>query len=70
MSEISKTTSEGTEIRKDGSKVATEGSPSGKTETDSVNAAEDKLPNDGVSPEYEDAEHENGVASPGTRTGA
>jgi len=70
MSEISKTTSDGTELREDGSKVATEDSPSGETETDKINREESKLPNGGRSPEYDDAEHENGVASPGTRTGA
>ncbi|MBB3950884.1 hypothetical protein [Aureimonas jatrophae] len=70
MSQISKTAPDGTEFRDDGSKVATQDNPSGETETEKVRREESRLPNGGVSPEYEDAEHEGGIAAPGPRTGA
>jgi hypothetical protein len=50
MSEISKTTKDG-EYREDGSKIATEDSPSGETETEHVKREQSKLPHGGRSPE-------------------
>lgn len=70
MSRISQTGEDGTEFRDDGSKIATEDSPSGETETEKVRREESRLPNNGVSPEYDDAEHETGVAAPAPRTGS
>jgi len=49
-------------VRDDGSKVATEGSPSGETETEKVQREESKLPNRGVSPDYTDPVDEDGIA--------
>ncbi|WP_062018032.1 hypothetical protein [Aureimonas sp. AU4] len=69
MSEIAKTNADGTEIRTDGSKVATETDPSGETESERVAREESKLPNGGQSPEYTDGEP-HGIADPGPRTGA
>ncbi|WAJ27808.1 hypothetical protein [Antarcticirhabdus aurantiaca] len=69
MSEISKTTKDGTEYRDDGSKVATEHDPSGETETEKVNREQSKLPNGGASPEYDEAD-ESRVAAPAPRTGS
>ncbi|UIJ70683.1 hypothetical protein [Aurantimonas sp. HBX-1] len=69
MSEISKTTKDGAEYREDGSKVATEDSPSGETETEHVKREQSKLPNGGRSPEYDDAD-DSDVAAPSPPTGA
>lgn len=69
MSEISKTQADGTEIRTDGSKVATENDPSGETESERVAREESQLPNGGKSPDYTEGEPQ-GVADPGPRTGA
>ncbi|MBB3998862.1 hypothetical protein [Aureimonas pseudogalii] len=49
-------------VRDDGSKVATEGSPSGETETEKVRREESRLPNRGVSPDYTDPVDEDGIA--------
>jgi hypothetical protein len=68
MSEISRTTKEG-EYREDGSKIATEDSPSGETETEHVNREQSKLPNGGRSPEYDEAD-EDEIAAPSPPTGA
>ena len=51
MSEISKTTKDGTEYREDGSKVATKNRPSGGTETEHVKREQSNLPNGRRSPE-------------------
>lgn len=68
MSEISKTTKHG-EYREDGSKIATENSPSGETETEKVNREQSKLPNGGKSPEYDDAD-DGDIVAPSPPTGA
>lgn len=68
MSEISKTTKDG-EYRKDGSKIATEDSPSGETETEHVKRKEGELPNGGRSPNYGEDDDED-VAAPSPPTGA
>lgn len=70
MSEINKTAADGTEFRKDGSKIATEGDPSGETETEKVQREQSKLPHGGASPDYVEAEHDSGIAAPSPRTGA
>ena len=70
MSNVDKTTADGTEFRKDGSKIATESDPSGETETEKVQREQSKLPNGGMAPEYVDDERERGVAAPSPRTGA
>jgi len=49
-------------MRDDGSKVATEGSPSGETETEKVRREESKLPNRGLSPDYDEPEAGDGSA--------
>lgn len=68
MSEISKTTREG-EHREDGSKIATENSPVGETETEHVEREQSKLPNGGRSPDYDESDDTDLVA-PSPPTGA
>lgn len=68
MSEISKTTKDG-EYREDGSKVATEDSPSGETETEKVNREQSKLPDGGRSPDYGEDDDED-IVAPSPPTGA
>jgi hypothetical protein len=68
MSEISKTSREA-EYREDGSKVATEDSPHGETETEHVQRQQSKLPNGGRSPDYDEAD-EDDIAAPSPPTGA
>ncbi len=71
MSDIGKTTKDGTEYRKDGSKVATEHDPSGETETEKTQREQSKLPDGGLSPDYREGEDESGgIAAPSPRTGA
>lgn len=70
MSEISKTTNDGAELREDGSKIATEERPSGETETEARRRQESKLPNKGISPDYKDAEQDDRIAAPSPPTGA
>jgi hypothetical protein len=69
MSEIRKTTKDGVQYREDGSKVATEDSPSGETETENVNREQSKLPNRGRSPEYDESD-DSDIAAPSPPTGA
>lgn len=69
MSEIGRTTKDGTEYRPDGSKIATADDPSGETETDKIRREQSRLPNGGRSPEYDEADPDD-VAAPSPPTGA
>ena len=65
----SKTTKDDAQYREDGSKIATEESPSGETETENVNREQSKLPNRGRSPEYDES-NDSDIAAPSPPTGA
>lgn len=72
MSKIDKTAADGTEYREDGSKIATEDSPSGETATENISRKESRLPNGGRAPEYDEGEEadERDVVAPSPPTGA
>ncbi|MEF2551960.1 hypothetical protein VQ042_11415 [Aurantimonas sp. A2-1-M11] len=69
MSDINKTSRDGAQYREDGSKIATEDSPSGETETENVQREESKLPNSGRSREYDESD-DSDIAAPSPPTGA
>ncbi len=68
MSKISETTKDGAELREDGSKVATEDSPSGETQTEHVNRKQRERPS-GRSPDFDESD-ESDIAAPSPPTGA
>tara|TARA_R100001086_G_C11808197_1_gene250745 strand:- start:174 stop:443 length:270 start_codon:yes stop_codon:yes gene_type:complete len=69
MSEISKTTKDGAEHRKDGSKVATDSDANGETETDHVNRVVSERLSGGPSPDYYESA-ESDIVAPSPSTGA
>ena len=69
MSEISKTTKDGAEHRKDGSTVATEADPTGETETEHVDRVESERSSGGASRDYDESD-ESDIVAPSQPTGA
>lgn len=69
MSEINKTRKDGAEYRKDGSKVATAGDPTGETETEHVNRVERERRSGGPSRDYNESD-ESDIVAPSPPTGA